>query len=236
VRCAWYRREGTYLASVGIARVIDASVERLDDVTEDVAQTVFAGGTVIFPTDTSYAIGCDPHRGDAIDRVYSAVGRPDVRPLTIHVASAQEFLEYAPDNQLAMLVAKRLLPGPLIMLVRKPAFVGDELAAGLQTVAFRVPDDRLTQALLERCGPLSGTTANPPGGRRYLGDDEQSMLPPADLLVKHGPTRYESESTIIDLTGSHARLLREGVILQTRLTEFLGPVERPAVKVRTPPS
>jgi L-threonylcarbamoyladenylate synthase len=221
---------------VGIGRVIDATVERPQDVAEDVAQTVFAGGTVIFPTDTSYAIGCDPYRSDAIDRVYSAVGRPDVRPLTIHVASAQEFLEYAPDNQLAMLVAKRLLPGPLIIVVRKPAFVGDELTAGLQTVAFRVPDDRLTQALLERCGPLSGTTANPRAGTRYRGDDDQSMLPAADLLVKHGPTRYERESTIIDLTGSHPRLLREGVIAEPRLTELLGPIERPAVKVRTQPS
>jgi L-threonylcarbamoyladenylate synthase len=221
---------------VGIGRVIDASVERLEDVTEDVARTVFAGGTLIFPTDTSYAIGCDPYRSDAIDRVYSAVGRPDARPLTIHLASPQEFLEYAPDNQLAMLVAKRLLPGPLIVVIRKPAFVGDELTAGLQTVAFRVPDDRLTQTLLERCGPLSGTTANPRTQQRYRGDDEQEMLPGADLLVKHGPTRYDGESTIIDLTGSHPRLLREGVIPERRLVELLGPIERPAVKVRTPPS
>ena len=59
------------------------------------------------------------------------------------------------------------------------------------------------------------------------------MLPPADLLVEHGPTRYGVESTIIDLSGTHARLLREGAVSEVRLTELLGPIERPTVKVRT---
>lgn len=218
---------------MAIGQVLDVSVESVDEVAEEVARTVFAGGTVILPNDTSYLIGCDPYRFEAIDRIYAAKGRPDNRPLTMHVATAQEFLEYAPDNPLAMLAAKRLLPAPVILLIRKPAFISDELAAGLQTLAFRVPDDSLARALLERCGPIAGTTANPRGGARYLGGSDRSMLPPADLLVEHGPTNYESESSIVDLSGPHARLLREGVVSESRLAELLGPIERPIVKVRT---
>jgi L-threonylcarbamoyladenylate synthase len=213
--------------------VLDARAERSEEVAEEVAGVVFGGGTIIFPTDTSYAIACDPSRGEAVDRIYVAVGRPDQRPLTIHVATSQEFLEYAGDNQLAVLVAKRFLPGPLIMLVKKPKFVGDDLAAGLQTVAFRVPDEPLAREILERCGPLAGTTANPRGGPRYAGGSDRTMLPAADLLVEHGPTRFDTESTIVDLTGVHARLLREGAIPEQRLAELLGPIERPTVKVRT---
>lgn len=221
-------------ANASIGAIIDARVERIEDVVEEVARVVFAGGTVIFPTDTSYAIGCDPYESGAIDRIYAAKGRADTQPLTMHVATPQEFLEYARDNGLAALVAKRLLPGPLIMLIRKPRFISDEMAAGLRTLAFRVPDDSLAQAVLERCGPLAGTTANPRGGTpRYLGAGDRSMLPPADLLVERGPTRHERESSIVDLTGPHARLLREGVVTERRLTELLGPVERPTVKVRT---
>lgn len=219
---------------MAIGRVIDASVENADEVAEEVARAVFAGGTVILPNDTSYLIGCDPYRFEAIDRIYAAKGRPDNRPLTMHVATAQEFLEYAADNPLAMLAAKRLLPAPVILLIRKPAFISDELAAGLQTLAFRVPDDSFARALLERCGPIAGTTANPRGGARYLGDADRSMLPPADLLVEHGPTNYSSESSIVDLSGPHARLLREGAVSESRLAELLGPIERPTVKVRTP--
>ena len=162
-------------------RTIDASTAALEDVAEEVARVVFAGGTVILPNDTSYLIGCDPYASEAIDRIYAAKGRPDNRPLTMHVANAQEFLEYAPENPLASYAAKRLLPAPVILLIRKPAFISDELAAGLQTLAFRVPDDPFARALLERCGPVAGTTANPRGGPRYLGGDDRSMLPPADL-------------------------------------------------------
>jgi L-threonylcarbamoyladenylate synthase len=217
-----------------LGTVIDARGEVTPEIVEQVAQTVFSGGTVIFPNDTSYGIGCDPYRSEAIDRIYAAKGRPDNRPLTMHVASPQEFLEYAYDNPLAVLAAKRLLPGPVILLIRKPDFISDELAAGLQTLAFRVPDDPFARMLLERCGPLAGTTVNRGGLPRYLGDDDRSSLPPADLLVEHGPTRYDRESSIVDLSGAHARLLREGAIPETRLTELLGPIERPTVKVRTP--
>ena len=220
-------------AEAQIGRVIDARAERAEEVAEEVARVIFAGSTIVFPTDTSYAIACDPYRSDAIDRIYAAVGRPDQRPLTIHVATSQEFLEYAGDNQLAVLVAKRFLPGPLIMLIKKPGFISDDLTAGLQTVAFRVPDEPIAREILERCGPLAGTTANPRGGPRYAGDADRSMLPPADLLVQHGPVRYSTESTIVDLTGIHARLLREGAISESRLAELLGPIERPTVKVRT---
>jgi L-threonylcarbamoyladenylate synthase len=214
-------------------RIIDASAAKAEDVAEEVARSVFSGATVILPNDTSYLIGCDPYDYVAIDRVYAAMGRPDNRPLTMHVATAQEFLEYARDNPLAIHAAKRLLPAPVILLVRKPAFVSDELAAGLHTLAFRVPDDPFARRLLERCGPIAGTTANPRGGPRYLGGADRSMLPAADLLVEHGPTRYNSESSIVDLSGSHARLLREGAVSERRLTELLGPIERPTVKVRT---
>jgi L-threonylcarbamoyladenylate synthase len=217
-----------------IGRIIDARSAKAEEVAEDVAAVLFSGGTVIMPNDTSYLVGCDPYHFEAIDRVYAAKGRPDNRPLTIHVATPQEFVEYARDNALAMNAAKRLLPAPVILLIRKPAFVSDELAAGLQTVAFRVPDDPFARAILERCGPIAGTTANSQNGRRYLGGDDCSMLPVADLLVDHGPTRYDSESSIVDLSGSHARLLREGAVSAARLSELLGPIERPTVKIRTP--
>ncbi|MFY9665209.1 MAG: L-threonylcarbamoyladenylate synthase [Candidatus Cybelea sp.] len=214
-------------------RIIDASAAGVDEIAEEVATVVYSGGTVILPNDTSYLIGCDPYDYEAIDRVYVAMGRPDNRPLTMHVATAAEFLEYAANNPLAIAAAKRLLPAPVILLVRKPAFVSDELAAGLDTLAFRVPDDPFARVVLERCGPIAGTTANPRGGTRYLGGADRSMLPAADLLVEHGPTRYNIESSIVDLSGSHARLLREGAVSERRLVELLGPIERPTVKVRT---
>ncbi len=216
-----------------MTRIVDARLVPEAEVLEEVARVVFAGGTVIFPNDTSYCIACDPYDSAAVDRLYAAKGRADTQPMTMHVASAAEFLEYAGENPLAALAAKRLLPAPAILLVAKPKFLSEELTAGLQTTAFRVPDDGFARAVLERCGPLAGTTANPKAGPRYCGDEDRSMLPPAELLVERGPTRYERESSILDLTGPRARLLRAGAVSEARLAELLGPIERPAVKVRT---
>ncbi len=217
---------------MSVESTIDARNERIETVVEAVARVVFAGGTVIFPSDTSYGIGCDPYRSDAIDRIYGAKGRPDHRPLTLHVASPQEFLEYARDNALAILAAKRLLPAPITLVVRRPWFVDTGLTAGLPTIGFRVPDAPLARAILERCGPLAMTSANPSGDAPYRGTSPM-RLPAADLLVENGPTPYDLESSIVDLTGTRALLLREGAVSYDRLAERLGPIERHTVKVRT---
>lgn len=213
--------------------MIDARSERLEHVLEEVAAVIFAGGTVIFPNDTSYTIACDPYRSEAIDRIYAGKRRSDDKPLTLLVASAAEFLEYGRENPVAPLAAKRLLPAPVILVMRRPAFITDELAAGLPTLGFRVPDDELARAILDRCGPMAATTANQKTSARYDGGTDRSMLPPADLLVEHGPTKYQHESSIVDLTTTPPRLLREGALPYDRLVELLGPIERHTVKVRT---
>ena len=204
--------------------VIDARGVPAADVAEEVARAVFAGGTVIFPNDTSYGIGCDPYRSEAIDRIYAAKGRPDNRPLTMHVATPQEFLEYAGDNPLAVLAAKRLLPGPgHSARCASRAFVSDELAAGLQTLAFRVPDDPFARALLDRCGPLAGTTVNPRGGAAI-----SRRRRPLDAAARRPARRARTDSLrprILDRRSHRART--RGCCARarspaTRLAELLG--------------
>ena len=56
------------MTTPAVGRVIDAHAVSQDDVAEAVAETVFSGGTVILPNDTSYLIGCDPYNSAAIDR------------------------------------------------------------------------------------------------------------------------------------------------------------------------
>lgn len=98
------------------------------------------------------------------------------------------------------------------------------MTAGLPTLGFRVPDDPLCMAILERCGPLAATSANISGERAYYGVGDTTHLPAADLFVESGPTRYQRDSTVIDMTGRQPVVLREGVVSVERLTELLGPV------------
>jgi L-threonylcarbamoyladenylate synthase len=201
--------------------LIDARVEPLDRVVEACRIEAFAGGTIVFPNDTGYCMGCDPYCSPAVDRIYTAKARPDHKPLTLLVATPTEFLEYAPENPLALLASKRLLPGPVTLIVRRPSFVSAEVTAGHTTVGLRVPDEPLARAILDSAGPLAVASVEHNG--------EMS----ADLVIENGPTRYERESTIVDLTGRHARLVRQGVVTYEQLAELLGPIERQTVKVRS---
>jgi L-threonylcarbamoyladenylate synthase len=218
---------------MAIGAVLDARRETLENVVEECARVIFDGGTIIFPNETSYGIACDPYRSAAVDTVYRAKRRPDEKPLTLHVATPAEFLEFAPGNSAAILAAKRLLPGPVILIVRKPEFISDEVTAGMPTLGFRVPDEPLARAILERCGPLAVTSANTSGAPPYRGGQDISELPTADLLVLNGPTRYEGEASIVDLSRTPARLLREGVMRYERIAELLGALERHSIKVRS---
>ena len=209
-----------------VANVIDARKEPLSRVVEEAAQTIFGGGTVIFPTDTVYGIGCDPFNALAIGRIYGAKERPQHKPLSLHLATVAEFLEYAHEYREAVAAARRLMPGPVTIIIPKPAFISTEVTSGLNTLGFRVPDDPLCSAILERCGPLAGTSANASGERAYYGGGDWEDLPPADLLVENGPTQYQKDSTVLDMTGRQPVVLREGVLSVERISELLGTVGR----------
>lgn len=215
-----------------VLNVIDARNESHARVVEEVATVVFGGGTVIFPTDTVYGIGCDPYNSGAIAGIYGAKARPASKPLSFHVASFREFTEYAARYRDVVGMARRLMPGPVTIIIPKPAFIDLDVTAGLPTLGFRVPDDMLCANILERCGPLAATSANTSGERAYYGGGDWETLPTADLLVENGPTRYQNDSTVIDMSGSYPVVLREGVVSIERLTELLGPAVRPALSLR----
>jgi L-threonylcarbamoyladenylate synthase len=192
-----------------------------------VAGVIFEGGVVIFPTDTVYGIGCDPMRPDAIARVYALKVRDAGKPLTLHVGSVAEALEYAGDDRLAALAIKRLFPGPVTLIVRRPSFIDQRMTAGLGTMGLRVPDHRLCSSILNRCGPLAATSANLSGSPAFTGEGERTGLPAADLLIDDGPTTQRAESTVVDISAGVPRVVREGAVTVTMLEQTLGRIARP---------
>jgi L-threonylcarbamoyladenylate synthase len=197
----------------------------LPDIVRRTADVVRSGGLAIFPTDTVYGIGCDPTSERAVERIFAAKRRPGAKPLSLHFASVAEMLSYAPGNVLAVRAAVALLPGPLTLIVARPARVGAFVTRGLATVGLRVPDHPLCSALLAATGPLAATSANISGSPAYTGTEPVTELPEADVVVDDGPTKLGAESTIIDVTGPRPRLMREGAIKVAMLEELLGPIE-----------
>ena len=210
-------------------RTLDARRFRAAAVADAVATVVQRGGVVIFPTDTVYGIGCDPMQAASVERIFMLKNRPRSKPLSLHFSTTVEMLEYAPGQTLAAAAAGAFLPGPLTLIVRRPAFVSDEVTAGRPSVGLRVPKHELCLAILERCGPLAATSANISGSPAFNGSGMAAELPAADLWIDDGPTPLGAESTIIDVTGKIPRLVREGAISVTMLEQVLGPIERSAL-------
>jgi L-threonylcarbamoyladenylate synthase len=184
----------------------EAVVARADAVLE-------AGGLLIYPTDTLYAIG-----GRALDAVVGekvrvAKGRED-KPLPVIAADAAQAGSLAaafPAD--ALRLAERFWPGPLTLLLPARPDVPEEVTAGTGAIAVRVPALALARRLCQRAGPLVSTSANLAGGPSPVTCAEAvaAVGHAAELALDAGPGRPVA-STIVDLTGGAARLVRSGAV------------------------
>ena len=197
-----------------------------DSIIDEAVRVLRAGGVVALPTETVYGLAADAANLAAVRRVFTIKGRPPDHPLIVHVPNAQALARYAAGDPPALRrLAERFWPGPLTAIVRKTDFVSDIVTGGQPTVALRIVDHALTQAILERFG---GAVAAPSANRfgrispttaQHVRDDLGSEV---DLIVDGGPARIGVESTIIDLTGDVPAILRAGVIGPTALGDALG--------------
>ena len=192
----------------------------------DAARTIARGGTLIFPTDTVYGIGAGMQHRGAVERVFELKRRPHSKPLALHLGSVEDALRYARGNALAERVVHAFLPGPLTIVIARPRDVDPLITGGGETVGLRVPDHPLCAALCVRCGPIAATSANESGRPSFKGDGSLEGLPAADLTILDGPTPLRGESTVIDVTGTQIRLIREGMVPVAQLEEQFGAVVR----------
>ena len=172
------------------------------------------GGLVAFPTETVYGLGADARSPQAVGRIYAAKGRPSNHPVIVHLAGAAQLAEWSSDvTPLAQKLAARFWPGPLTLILRRAAGVGDFVTGGQDTVGLRVPSHPVAQALLEafgggiaapsanRFGRVSTTTAQ---------HVAQELGERVDYVLDGGASEIGIESTIIDAGGAQPVLLRPG--------------------------
>ena len=187
------------------------------------------GGLAAFPTDTVYGIGCRADDPEAIGRLFAAKRRPVNKQIPILAASLEQVSElgYQVDDR-ARALASRWWPGPLTIVLRAP---DDRARAPSQasTKAFRIPDHAVARALIERSGPLATSSANRSGEpETYDAEDVLVAFADDDLLdavIDGGRGPGGSASTVIDLTGADARLLREGPITREKVAEVIGRID-----------
>ncbi len=201
------------------------------------------GALVAFPTETVYGLGADAREGAAVAAVFAAKGRPRFNPLICHLPDADAaFREVLPDAR-ALALAARFWPGPLtLVLPRRSGCQVDLLAgAGLDTLAVRVPAHPLALALLRAAGvPVAAPSANRSGAvsPTTAAHVLESLGGRIAAVLDGGSCAVGVESTVLDLRGPGAVLLRPGGVPAEEVETLIGPVGRPVPPAsgRTPRS
>lgn len=189
---------------------------------------ILAGKTIVFPTETSYGLGCDATNQQAVDHIFEIKGRWNEKPLLVVVPTVEAAKKYLAWNELLDTIASRYWPpyiqasggkpGPVTVVGEANANVG--LARGVvskeNTLAVRVTADPLLRSITEKLGrPLVATSANvAAGGDCYSAEavveqlQNQTVQP--DIILDRGEIPHRPPTTIVSVVNNVFKLIRQG--------------------------
>ena len=186
---------------------------------EEVLRILRGGGLIVYPTDTLYGLGADPQNPEAMRRLFAAKARPEGQPVSVVVAGVDAAKELAVMSARTEDLCRQWLPGPLTLLFRPTDKAPRSVVSAQNTIAIRVPKHPVALFLAKQFGPITATSANVHGkeppveawqAQEQLGDR-------VDAYLDAGPCPVGEESTIVDLTASEPRIIREGAVRAERL-------------------
>lgn len=192
-----------------------------------IEKTLAAGGPVVLPTETVYGLFAQALNEEAVQLVYELKRRPRDKALNLNVASLEEIYRFS-KNQPGYLTQlyQAFLPGPLTIILQANDQVPAWINSGMETVGFRVPKHPTTLDLIRKNGPLIGPSANLSG--LTSGVNFQQIMMDFDLQVpgiEDDDFLTGQDSTILDLSGDKARILRQGSITQREIQDQVPEIE-----------
>ena len=181
---------------------------------EEFEEILNNGGALVLPTETVYGIFAKALDETAVNHVYQLKKRPRDKAMNLNVADYQTILEFSKEQPSYLKdLFEAFLPGPLTIILKANNKVPVWINSGKSTVGFRLPNHSLTADLIKKTGPLIGPSANISGNES--GKEFASILAAFD----HEVAGYEDDqaitgqdSTIVDLSGEKAKILRQGAL------------------------
>ncbi|NLF36165.1 MAG: threonylcarbamoyl-AMP synthase, partial [Clostridiaceae bacterium] len=193
------------------------------------ADIIKSGGIVAFPTETVYGLGADALNPNAIEKIFLAKGRPNDNPLIIHIHNISVLDKYVKEiPSVLTMLSKLYMPGPLTVVLKKKDIIPNNVTAGLDTVAVRIPDNEIALKLIEYSNtPIAAPSANISGRPSPTMYEHvvSDLFGKADAIINGGKTRIGLESTVLDLTTEIPVILRPGGVSYESLKLILTDVE-----------
>jgi len=178
----------------------------------------------IFPTETVYGIGSGIFDQTVIKKIYQLRHRPPAKALLILIGQKKDLDRFVYLNNQAKKIIRKFWPGPLTIILKKKKIVPSFITAGKKTVAVRMPGSKFLLALLKKIKqPIVAPSANLSGEKSSLTAQEALKYfdGKVSLILDGGQTKYQKESTILDLTQGPAKILREGAVSKKKLIKYL---------------
>ena len=183
------------------------------------------GSLVVLPTDTVYGIGADAFDSEAVSALLSAKGRGRDMPVPVLVGSWHtiEGLVYSLPHTARELI-RAFWPGALSLVVHQAPSLRWDLGDAQGTVMVRMPLHPVAIELLREVGPMAVSSANISGRTAAVtAQDARDQLGDlVEVYLDAGPSEQQAASTIVDLTGAHPRVLRQGPVTVDAVAKVLG--------------
>ncbi len=190
------------------------------------ANLIKQGEVVAFPTETVYGLGADAGNEEACKKIFAAKGRPSNNPLIVHASSVEKAMQIAEFDDLAIKIAK-FWPGPLSMVLprKKGAKIAPSVAAGLDTIAIRIPAHETAKKLIDASGCyIAAPSANKSGKLspttfQHVKNDFGNNI---HILESDLQSEFGLESTIVRPLKGKIIILRHGFITKQVLEKETG--------------
>ncbi len=171
------------------------------------------GGTIAYPTDTFYGIGCDILNKKAIQKIYQLKQRNKSKPFSFICSDLKNISHYANVSNYAYKTMKRLLPGPYTFVLEGSRLVPKIMLTKRKTAGIRVPDHMICLALVKELGnPIITTSATKPDGTiinepSFIHDFFRSRI---DIVINGGPVPGKP-SSVISFIDDMPEVIRRGI-------------------------
>jgi L-threonylcarbamoyladenylate synthase len=186
------------------------------------------GGVIAFPTETFYGLGADARNDEAIEKIFGIKGRDFKNPILVVIGDRGHLDAFATDiPDKARELMDRFWPGPLTIVFRAAPSVSPKLTAGTGKIGIRLTSHPIAMEISKRLGgPLTATSANLSGMPECSSAVEvlSQLGGKLDGVIDGGQAPGGKGSTIVDVTVSPVKILREGVIAASLIQDTLGKI------------